>query len=506
MVHYRYKKFALEQIVITILLGLGIILPLIQFLYFRSLWHDEALLALNIIHKDYFELLKPLDYYQVAPIIFLMIEKFFSTLIPHSDYGLRLLPLLSYWASLFFFYQIIKKLFNNKITIILTFAFFVFNHYLIYYSNEVKQYMSDVMTYTAIAYFTLKNYQKERTKLYILGIIGTIAIFFSNVAPIILSSTGLYLLYEQYYLKKTKNIGSLAVLFMIWLSAFAVYFYFFVFNHPSQELMDRWWSDVLAFLPLNSWRDFFRFVIYAPRVFLMVLSYPIIFRVIIIIPLIIGIYSIIRGKQIGIAIFTFTPIILHLILSTFHLYPVSQRLILYLTPSMLLICAAGFNYMLTWLSFRFKSLNYNFLCFIPILFLFFFHDFPIRPTPSKSFFNIKKSMKYLERNVSNDETIYVYWLAGPSFKYYQDIGLTDIHAHVIISRGALFFSLAQQKSGDTFNDLEALYKTHGKVWLYFDGNYLNQKDDIINHIDSMGYGKIKEYNSGISSIFLYDFK
>jgi len=110
MLKNRCKKITVEQITIAILIGLGILLPLIQFIYNRSIWLDEAMLSLNIIHKGYFELLKPLDYVQVAPILFLIIEKFFSTIIPNSEYGLRLFPLLSYWVSLFFFYKIVKIL------------------------------------------------------------------------------------------------------------------------------------------------------------------------------------------------------------------------------------------------------------------------------------------------------------------------------------------------------------------------------------------------------------
>ncbi|HXU28003.1 MAG TPA: hypothetical protein VN698_12305, partial [Bacteroidia bacterium] len=92
----------LHQVTIAVML-LGVALSLIQFLYNRSIWLDEAMLSLNIINRSYIQLLTPLDSLQVAPIGFLFIEKFFSLSIPNSEYGLRLFPLLCFWVSIYLF-------------------------------------------------------------------------------------------------------------------------------------------------------------------------------------------------------------------------------------------------------------------------------------------------------------------------------------------------------------------------------------------------------------------
>ena len=495
------KKFSIEQITIAILLGLGILLPLIQFLYNRSLWLDEAWVALNIIHKGYFELLKPLDYVQVAPILFLIIEKFFSTLIPNSEYGLRLFPLLSYWASLFFFYKTIKILFNNKIATIFALSLFVLNVMLIYYSSEAKQYMSDVLVYTGTVYFILKDYRNERTKLYILSIVAALAIGLSNVAPIILSVAGLYLLYEQFYLKKQKNgITGLAIVFIIWLTLFTVYYYFFIFNHPAKELMNSYWTWMSGFLRFDSPGNFVSSLNYMVRsTILKMFSFQIVLKVIAAILLIAGIFSIIRKKQTGLAILACSPIIIHLLLSGLRLYPFSLRLVLYLQPALIFICTAGFMHIITWLSFRFKSLNPKLFCLTPIIFLFSFQEFPAKHVAE--FMEVKETIKYLKENVSDNETIYVYWFAGPSFQYYQDIGLADFQVPVIIGKENRLFTHV-----DPSDFLKELEKIHGKCWLYFHRNSWGDEEYIINYFDSMGYKKIKEYKTCDSSIYLYDIK
>ncbi len=63
-------KLNLEQKIINALVIFGVLLAFTQFIYNRSLWLDEAMLALNIIHSNSQELLKPLTYRQAAPILF----------------------------------------------------------------------------------------------------------------------------------------------------------------------------------------------------------------------------------------------------------------------------------------------------------------------------------------------------------------------------------------------------------------------------------------------------
>jgi hypothetical protein len=498
-------NISVEKITIKILLILGITIPLVQFLCNRSIWVDEAMLALNIIHKDYFELLKPLDYNQVAPIFFLEIEKFFSTLIPNSEYGLRLFPLLCFWAALFFFFRIVKMVFNNRLATIFALSLFVFNITLIYYSSEVKQYISDVMVYTAIVYFVLKNYKNNQTKFYILGIAGILTVFLSNVAPIILSVAGLYLLYEQFCIKKTKNnITGLVVVFAVWLSVFAVYYYFFIFNHPIKDFMLHSWSAYEGFLPFDSLSRFVRFFVHSAGSVLLNFSRLIPLIVLIAILFITGIFSIIREKKIGLVIITCFPVVIHLLLSGLHLYPFAPRLILYIMPSLMIICTAGFTYMITWLSPFLKPVNFRLFCFIPIIFLFSFTEFPIKYNVIPYSEDIKEDLKYLKENVKDDEAIYVLnSFCGYTFQYYLDIGLVDFEIPVIIDTENFWQIWQTPKPLD--NDMKTLKKIHGNCWLIFDYGELSE-EYIINYFDSIGYKNVRKAKIPGSIIHIYNFR
>ena len=54
---------------------LGVVIRLVRYLVDYPIWHDEAFLACSLWDRDYVDLLRPLDYGQVAPWLFLVIER-----------------------------------------------------------------------------------------------------------------------------------------------------------------------------------------------------------------------------------------------------------------------------------------------------------------------------------------------------------------------------------------------------------------------------------------------
>src|SRR5688500_9732578 len=66
----------------------------------RSLWTDEATLALNIATRPFGELLTPLDYHQTAPVGYLWAARAATGLFGVSEHSLRLVPLLAGCALL----------------------------------------------------------------------------------------------------------------------------------------------------------------------------------------------------------------------------------------------------------------------------------------------------------------------------------------------------------------------------------------------------------------------
>jgi len=126
-----------------IIVGIGAILRVLQFLHNRSLTEGEAPLAMNIVHRSYSELIQALDYIQPAPVGFSIIEKLFVEIFGNNEFALRLFPLIAGLVSLFLFLKLAKISISQKALPIALILFAVGDH-LIYFSSEVKQYSSDV--------------------------------------------------------------------------------------------------------------------------------------------------------------------------------------------------------------------------------------------------------------------------------------------------------------------------------------------------------------------------
>jgi len=97
---------------------LGVALRLAQYLANRSLWLDESYIALNIVQRSFSQLFGPLDYHQVAPIGFLLIEKVAVQAFGNTEYALRLFPLFSGIVALLLLYKLASWYLAPRATII----------------------------------------------------------------------------------------------------------------------------------------------------------------------------------------------------------------------------------------------------------------------------------------------------------------------------------------------------------------------------------------------------
>lgn len=81
-------------------MAIGTFLQIANWNVNRSFWSDELDVALNLRDRGYAQLARPLDWNQVAPIGFLWAEKTIAKVFGDSERQLRLIPLLAALASL----------------------------------------------------------------------------------------------------------------------------------------------------------------------------------------------------------------------------------------------------------------------------------------------------------------------------------------------------------------------------------------------------------------------
>jgi len=461
------KRIFFSLLYITILIGLS--LPIYQYFFNRSLWIDEAALALNIINRDFIELLQPLDYKQVAPIGFLYIEKLMTIFVGKNEFALRLFPLISHMASIILLYIVTMKLSKNRIISLLTLALFSVDFILIRYATEVKQYSSDVLISLIILYSTISLSFDNRKSIIIYSLVGAISIWFSNASIVILAVSALYIWYSKIYIEKNYKI---MIVFVIWGLSFIIYYYLFILDHPSSQFMKSYWKT--AFLPTNPLsHNFYHFLH---------IKIEAIFRYILriegnwIIPwgiFILGIILLIKSKKIKIVYFAIMPIVIHLFLSSLKLYPFETRLLLYISPMLIIFYAKTLYYIYDYLLQKIKIPIYILL--IPsIIMMYNIYD---KKNFGGKIEDIKYAISYIDKNSNINEDIYLYNMAQDSFQFYIDSKLFMLPNKII--RGSI------HRGHNDMYDRELL-ALRGKPWLLFSHVYNDEEHYMINLLISRG--------------------
>lgn len=337
----RYNKLFRALFFIVLILGLG--LRFYQYLMGRSIWDDEAHMALNFMKYGYRRLSLPLDDLQAAPILYIYATKTFGLLFNYAEAALRSVAFIFSVCTLPLFYYIILELTKKPALAVLGFFMFAVNLALIYFSSELKPYGVDVSVYLLLVYLAVSQHAfVARNRTLLLIVAGCLAILFSNVSFIVLFCIGCYKLLG-WIRERSVNLADLKI-FVCWGVVFAVNYFLFINDHPSTKYQRELYAfalcptDVLsaefvAFVKKTVEETFFTMLLYVSKAYGFAYLLLFIFLV--------ALCHLIFRKQFAILIFTCLPILLHLGLSAMKLYPFWFRLILYLVPCFIFLIAVG---------------------------------------------------------------------------------------------------------------------------------------------------------------------
>lgn len=176
--------------------AVGALLRVARYLDNRSLWLDEAFLAINLTDKSFSDLFGRLEFLQSAPAGFLAAEKAAVTVLGDSEYALRLVPLLASIAALALFVHVAGRLLP-PLAAVLAVALFATNPELLYYSSEVKPYSSDVavgLLLLALGLHAAEAGERPLRRLAPLAVAAPIAVWFSFPSVFVLGAVAVPLL------------------------------------------------------------------------------------------------------------------------------------------------------------------------------------------------------------------------------------------------------------------------------------------------------------------------
>jgi len=483
-----------------IIISFGIAIRLVQYLYNRSLWADEAVLALNIVNRSYLELLQPLDYDQGAPFGFLIIEKLAIQIFGNNEYALRLFPLLSGIISLLLFYQLAKRYLNGY-AIPIALAFFVSLNRLVYYTTELKQYSSDVAIALLSSLLVIEICRKRLnlTKIILFSLLGALTIWFSHPAIFVLAGFGATHLLMNASKTKKSQIFKILIIYSSWLISFALFYFVSVQSlNKNQDLMTSWKNAFPSSAFDIIWLfDAFGKFFYEPLGFKGITDGVAIFA------FVIGCISLFYRKRKQLFILL-SPLAVTFFAAYLQKYPFRGRLVLFLTPFFILLIAEGIDSLIRKTrskpAFIGGVLLAGWLLFQPITKA---SNLLVKANWQEE---IKPVISYVKSNQQPADILYIFQRGHYQFLYYAEkygyqkddyiIGVDDLDKY----DGR---DLSDKERARYENDLNKL-RGNKRVWLIFSHAHIASENEMMkSYLDKIGK-QIDYFESPGAFVYLYD--
>lgn len=400
-----------------LIVTLGVAARLRQFVFNRSLWLDEAAVAVNIVGRNFGGLLRPLEYLQVAPIGFLWTEKVLVSIIGNTDLVLRIGPLVAGLLALVLMAKLAEPM-STLLEIVpggLALALFALSGRLIYYSSEVKQYSLDVLLAVTLLILARRCWQAESKAADFgrLGCAAAVSVWFSHPAIFVICGILASLGISRLLAKDWRGLWLVAGGTVATLASFGLV-YLTVLRNAADPMLTQFWQ--FAFAPLPPWA----YLPWYSRNFLAALGEPAgLWPHYLAGALILTGYVRILVQKWELAAGLAVSVLAAIAASALQKYPLNGRLLLFGLPVAYLLVGGGLRAIQGVLSRLNRPVALGFSILVAAVLLY---------RPSLQALNtferpyvgedMRSVMAYVRQHRMIDDVIYVNYLAYPAFKYY----------------------------------------------------------------------------------------
>lgn len=327
------------RVVLIAALLTGIGLRLARFLENRPLWTDEAKLALNIGRRDFVGLLQPLDYNQLAPVLYLWLLKAGTYLLGMHEWVLRLPSLVAGVLMILVVWLLGRRVLSEVgalVAVVLTAT----APLLVAYAAEAKPYEIDACVTAILLLFALRVHEHDDTRRRLtLGLVGIAGIGFSVPALFVLGAITGALLLSSWHRRSGKAAITTFIWGVIWLCAFLLQRYLTYSDAGTADIMQSFWHGVMIRVGEPGWITRSLVSIYSG---ILVAMDPDRRVLRLFAPVAAGIGAIVIWKRSSSipALMLVLSFCLALLASAIAIWPVDGRLALFLTPIAFLLLGA----------------------------------------------------------------------------------------------------------------------------------------------------------------------
>lgn len=472
--------------VIAISVGVG--LRFLGYFRNRSLWFDEAALAVNIVERPLAGLFRPLEFHQGAPVGFLVVEKILTSLLGPSEFALRLFPLICGLLTVLLA-VVVARLYVSRSAVPFAVALVALNPSLIYYSSEVKQYSSDAFVTLALlwAFVRLAESDLNGRRMAVLAVLGSAAVWFSHPAVFLLAGAGIVFLVSARSDKR--RTVRLALVLTVWAASFVLLYVVSLRHLADDHALLDFWGQYFPGHPI--WRaqtlvwlfDAFSAAFHDPAG-LAILSGMGFFLV--------GWAGLFRrNRTLGWIVFGAGGALL--LAGLTHRYPLGSRLLIFAVPIMLLLVAEGVATVCVRLPHG-NLVEVAVACLVlalPVL-------NAIRGVSGIQRDDIRPVIEYVNARAGPSDAWYVYFQAQPQMRYYSDVFGRPVK-----------WKLGSDCGGDTAcyaRDVDALSGV-SRAWIVFSHELVrdgtNDRAILVAQLNQKGRC-LEEFSRGSAHAYLYD--
>ena len=328
------------------IVGMGLLLRAYHFFRIPVMWHDEAALVMNVLSKNFQELLGPLMWHEAAPPLFLWLERGVYLLLGDDLLVLRALPFLASCVSLLLMVPIAKRCLPRA-SVPWALLLFACSEQLLWHAIEAKPYAIDVFTATLLTfiYCTHQSNEKLSRELLLYALLAPFLIFLTYPACFLYGGVLIASLIKVWHARRLRPwflYGALSLLVLVSFAALAL--------GPAKAqrdtAMESCWIGHFPnwqrpwMIPIWLIGNTFEVVRYCWKPFGQML-----------LPLaIVGGFSLHRKKLHLLLIVLALPILLTVVASLLQAYPYGpSRVVIFLAPAWTILIALGIPEVLRWM-------------------------------------------------------------------------------------------------------------------------------------------------------------
>src|SRR4051812_7280448 len=320
-----------------IIVAFGVIARVRQWLGGRSLWLDEVLIADNLVHRGFVDLAtKPLLHFQVAPVVWAELEHLSSVVFGSGQRSLRLLPLIAGIGVITLTWVLARRLLPD-VLVPVALLLVALHPALIYYSNEVKQYSTDVCIVLLLILLAqdVAAHTDNSPRLRRLTLAGVVAVWCSHVAVLALAGISVVLVLRPLMSHDLRRALRVALALSPWVVSFLLSYLVTLHSLQSSTEVANYWRHTYpdSVVDLPAW-FFSRWYDVAGTPLRMTVRT---------VGLLVLAWGLVRlgwfGRRWTALAWAIVPVAL--LAAAMHLYPFADRLALWLVPLVALALAAA---------------------------------------------------------------------------------------------------------------------------------------------------------------------